>query len=100
MSWWLNMNSFSFQGDDGFVSIHLENIFLNWFSLFISSVLYFAGWQRVRLPQAVAQVDGDPAPEVHQEEGAAVGEQERRCSTMTVLPLNYRINYFPPASRS
>ena len=39
----------------------------------------FAG-QHVRIPEAVAEVDRDPAPKVDQEEGSAVGEQERRYS--------------------
>ena len=39
----------------------------------------FAG-QHVRVPEAVAKVDRHPAPEVDQEEGSAVGEQERRYS--------------------
>ena len=44
----------------------------------------FAG-QHVRVPEAVAKVDRDPAPEVDQEEGPAVGEQERRYSTIAIL---------------
>ena len=55
----------------------------------------FAG-QHVRVPEAVAKVDRDPAPEVHQEEGAAVGEQERRYSIVScpTKTLSYRKLFF------
>ena len=36
--------------------------------------------QHFRIPKAVAEVDRDPASEIDQEEGRAVGEQERQYS--------------------